>query len=71
MSKTTISLLDATEVAKILGMSKPYCYKVISKLNKQLEQEGYMTISGKVSRTYFEEKFYGLEVKEEIHSANI
>lgn len=67
MSNTT--LLTATDVAKILGMSKPYCYKVISKLNKQLEKEGYMTISGKVSKSYFEEKFYG--IKEEHTNASI
>ena len=60
------TLLTATDVAKILGMSKPYCYKVIAKLNKQLEQDGYMTISGKISKAYFEEKFYGLEIKEDI-----
>lgn len=51
-------LLGATELAKILGMSKPYCYKVIANLNEQLEKDGYMTVRGKVSKVYFEEKFY-------------
>ena len=69
MSKSKSTLLNAAEVAKILGMSKPYCYKVISNLNKQLEQEGYMTISGKISRAYFEEKIYGL--KEVANNAHI
>ncbi len=63
MSKVT--LLTATDVAEILGMSKPYCYKVIAKMNEQLEKEGYMTIRGKISKTYFEEKYYGLQTKEE------
>lgn len=63
------TLLTATDVAKILGMSKPYCYKVIKKLNNELEQEGYMTVSGKVSKAYFEEKFYGF--KEEEHHASV
>ncbi|WP_317856047.1 DNA-binding protein [Chakrabartyella piscis] len=61
MSKVT--LLTATDVAEILGMSKPYCYKVIAKMNEQLEKEGYMTIRGKISKTYFEEKYYGLQTK--------
>ena len=60
------TLLTATDVAEILGMSKSYCYKVIAKLNTQLEKEGYMTIRGKVSKAYFEEKYYGIQIKEEI-----
>ncbi len=64
MSKTT--LLTATDVSKILGMSRPYCYKVIATLNSQLEKEGYMTIRGKISKAYFEEKYYGLKIEEDI-----
>ncbi len=62
MSNKTI--LNASDIAEILGMSKSYCYKLIAKLNKQLEGEGYVTISGKISKVYFEEKFYGIEQKE-------
>ncbi len=54
-------LLTATDIANILGMSKPYCYKIISKLNKELEDKGFMTVQGKVSKAYFEEKFYGIK----------
>ena len=60
------TLLKATDVAQILGMSKSYAYKVISQLNEQLAKDGYMTITGKVSKAYFDEKFYGLEEKEEV-----
>lgn len=52
-------LLGASDLAEILGMSKPYCYKVIKSMNDELKANGYFTVSGKVSRTYFEEKFYG------------
>ncbi len=57
--------LSVKEVSKILGMSIPYSYKVVAKLNEQLEQEGYMVIPGKISKAYFQEKFYGLAEQEE------
>ncbi|EFS00565.1 DNA-binding protein [Listeria seeligeri] len=52
--------ISADEVAKITGMSKPYAYKLVQKLNKELEKKGYCTIRGKVSKKYLEEQFYGL-----------
>ncbi|CAM4070809.1 DNA-binding protein [Listeria monocytogenes] len=52
--------ISAGEVAKITGMSKPYAYKLIQKLNKELEKKGYCTIRGKVSKKYLEEQFYGM-----------
>lgn len=30
-------------------------------LNDELKAKGYMTISGRVSRKFFEEKFYGMQ----------
>ena len=30
-------------------------------MNEDLEANGFITISGKVSKKYFEEKFYGVE----------
>ena len=52
--------IKAEEIAKELGVSKPYAYKLIRKLNEELKNKGFITISGKVSRQFFEEKFYGL-----------
>lgn len=57
------TLLGAKDIAEILDMSVPYCYKVIKKLNEQLQNDGFMVISGKISRVYFEEQFYGLQPK--------
>ena len=48
------------EVAQELGISKSHAYKILRELNKELKAMGFITISGKVSRVYFEEKFYGL-----------
>lgn len=53
--------ITAQELAEMLGISKPYAYKLIKQMNNELREKGFITISGKVSRRYFEEKFYGME----------
>lgn len=53
------------EVAKELEVSQPYAYKLIRKLNEELKSKGFITISGRVNRQYFNERLYGAE-KEEI-----
>ena len=50
----------AEEVANELGISKPYAYKLVREMNEELKQKGFITIPGRVSRRYFEDKFYGL-----------
>ena len=47
------------EVAEELGVSVPYAYKIVKELNEELKKMGYKVISGKVSRKYFHERFYG------------
>ena len=53
------AFLNAAEVAAELGSSKAYAYKLIRILNRQLEEKGYITMPGKISRNYFNEKIYG------------
>ena len=57
------------EVAKELGISVSYAYKVIRMLNEELEAKGFMTIAGRVSRQYFRERLYGLG--EEVQSVDL
>ena len=52
--------VKAAEVAKDLDISVPYAYKLIKKLNAELEESGFMTIPGRVSRQFYQEKFYGI-----------
>ena len=52
-------MMTATDVAKILGVSVGHAYKIIKKLNIELEQAGYLVIAGKVPRGYFEKRWYG------------
>ena len=35
-------------------------YKLVREMNEELKKKGFLTIPGRVSRRYFEEKFYGL-----------
>jgi Mn-dependent DtxR family transcriptional regulator len=44
------------EVAKELGVSKSYAYKLVKKLNGELKDMGYLTVAGRVSKKYFMEK---------------
>ncbi|MCI8628276.1 MAG: HTH domain-containing protein [Firmicutes bacterium] len=56
--------IKAEEIATELGVSKSYAYKLIRKLNEELKNRGFITISGKVNRQFFEEKIYGLRKEE-------
>lgn len=46
------------EVAEILDVSTSYAYKVIRELNEELKRKGFITISGRVNREYFNERLY-------------
>ena len=48
--------MSVEEVSEELGISKSYGYKIVKKLNMELEKKGYMTISGRVSKQYFHER---------------
>ena len=52
--------MSVDEVANMLQVSKSLAYKLVQKLNDELQEKGYLTISGCVSRKYFEERFYGI-----------
>lgn len=46
------------EVAAILDISKSHAYKIMQQLNKELEAQGKIVTSGRVSRRYLEERMY-------------
>ena len=54
----SVAFLDADQVASQLGISKAYVYKIIKRLNKELEEKGFLTICGKVNKDYYEERIY-------------
>lgn len=51
--------ISAQEVADMLGISKSKAYRIVRELNEELETKGFITVAGRVSRKFFEEKFYG------------
>jgi predicted transcriptional regulator len=53
---TDKSFMRVEDVDKELDVSKSYAYKIVQKLNKELEDKGYITISGRVNRQYFLER---------------
>jgi hypothetical protein len=55
-------LIKKDEVAEILNIKPGTAYKVIQKLNKELEKQGFITISGRISKDYLEER-YGVNKK--------
>ena len=59
------SFMRVEEVAQELGVSKSYAYKIVQKLNKELKNKGFLTISGRVNTQYFMERTcYGAVQKE-------
>ena len=59
------SFMKVDEVAQDLGISKSYAYKIVQKLNEELKNKGFLTISGRVNKQYFMERTcYSAERKE-------
>ena len=60
----TDCFISSEEIQQIVGISKSKAYRLIQELNGELKEKGYLTVPGRVSRKYFEERFYGLVEKE-------
>ena len=58
--------MRADEVASVLGVSKPYAYKLIQRLNEKLAKTGCFTMAGRIDRKFFCEQFYGTKEGKEI-----
>lgn len=54
-------MVCAQDVANEIGVSKAHAYKLIRQLNEELEASGYLTVSGKIPRAFWEKKFYGYQ----------
>lgn len=52
----TNSFMRVDDVAKELEVSKSYAYKIVQRLNAELKEKGYLTISGRINREYFYER---------------
>ena len=54
--------VTATEVAKIMGISRSKSYQIVREMNKELKTQGYLTVAGKCPAQYFKQKFYGFQM---------
>jgi len=57
--------MRVAEVAEELDVSTGYAYKLIKKLNRELEKTGCIVISGRIDRRFFYEHFYGTKQENE------
>ena len=58
--------LTAQDVMEMLEVSLSYSYKLIRRLNAELEADGFVTIKGRVSTRYFMKRIYGLSTDKEV-----
>lgn len=59
MKTDTKIYITASELAEMLGVSSGHAYKIIRRMNNELEKDGYIVIAGKVPKRYFEKRWYG------------
>ena len=57
MPLTDNTFMRVEEVAQVLGVSVSYAYQIIQKLNAEMKEMDYLTISGRINRNYFMERF--------------
>ena len=57
MTDTSV-FYTADDISVILTVSKPTAYRIITRLNDELTNKGFIVVSGRVPKKYFNEKFY-------------
>ena len=58
MKKVESRFMKAQDVADTLSVSISSAYRIIKQLNNELNEQGKITVPGKISKRYFEEKTY-------------
>lgn len=54
------TFMDVNDIMEVTKMSEAYAYKLIKTLNEELDKQGFITIRGRISKKYFEERVYGV-----------
>lgn len=49
-------IMTVKDVMSVLGIGQSKAYQIIRKLNKELADKKYITVSGRISRKYFYER---------------
>lgn len=58
------TFISVAEIQKVLDVSQSKAYRIVRSLNSELQQNGFLVLPGRVSRQYFNERFYGLQKEE-------
>jgi len=58
VKKVESRFMKAQDVADTLSVSISSAYRIIKQLNNELNEQGKITVPGKISKRYFEEKTY-------------
>ncbi len=51
----------AEDLMDMLGIGRTKAYEIIKTLNAELNDKGFITVAGKVSKKYFHQRVYGTE----------
>lgn len=51
------------DVMKAMDVAESTAYKIIKDLNAELKKKGFMTLTGRVPKAYFESRFYGIKLE--------
>lgn len=54
---------NAAQIAEMLEISRSQAYSVIRELNEELRSKGYMFIRGRISKRYFNQRYYDYAVR--------
>ena len=54
---------ELEKIAETMGVSLGKAYELIRGMNKELQDAGYLTVSGKVPIKFFEKKYFGFEAE--------
>ena len=57
--------ITASELAQVMGVSNGHAYKLIREMNTELKKQGYLTIAGKLPRSYLKKCLYGFSTAAE------
>lgn len=49
-------IMTVRDVMDVMGIGQSKAYQIIRKLNKELAEKKYITVSGRISRKYFYER---------------
>lgn len=56
-----MTFITVAEIKEVLEVSESKAYRIVHDLNEELKQKGFMVIPGRVSRQYFNQRFYGIQ----------